>query len=186
MVKLFKNALGRVLQDVRWRPSLIELQTFVSDAVRIVNDRSLTTVSNHPNDLVSSTPSSFLGQRLVPSTPLSAFHDQGDLWRDYQFNVHVVHKFWILWMNGYLPTSQGRAKWRIARQNLYPGQLVLVGDANDIAKRGHYRLTKIHQVHPLIRKGREIVRRDIIAVLKHSGSEELELCSQDLSKIAPL
>ena len=47
MVKLFKNALRRVLQDVCRRPSLIELQTFVSDAVRIVNNRRLTTVSSH-------------------------------------------------------------------------------------------------------------------------------------------
>ena len=186
MVKLFKNALGRVLQDVRRRPSLIELQTFVSDAVRIVNDRPLTTVSSHPNDLAPISPSSFLGQRLAPNTPLSAFHDQGDLRRDYQFNVHLAHKFWISWMKGYLPTLQGRAKWRIARQNISPGQLVLVGDANDIAKRGHYRLGRIHEVHPQIRKGREIVRRATVAVLKHSGSGELEYVLRDLSKIAPL
>ena len=83
MVKLFKNALERVLQDVRRRPSLIELQTFVSDAVHIVNDRPLTTVSSHPNDLAPIiSPSSFLGKRLAPNTPLSAFHDQGDLRRD--------------------------------------------------------------------------------------------------------
>ena len=186
MVKLFKNALGRVLQDVRRRPSLIELQTFVSDAVRIVNDRPLTTVSSHPNDLAPISPSSFLGQLLAPNTPLSAFHDQGDLRRDYQFNVHLAHKFWISWMKGYLPTLQGRAKWRIARQNISPGQLVLVGDANDIARRGHYRLGRIHEVHPQIRKGREIVRRATVAVLKHSGSGELEYVLRDLSKIAPL
>ena len=110
MVKLFKNALGRVLQDVRRRPSLTELQTFVSDAVRIVNDRPLSTVSSHPNDLAPISPSSFLGQRLAPNTPLSAFRDQGDLRRDYQFNVRLAHKFWISWMKGYLPTVQGRAK----------------------------------------------------------------------------
>ena len=38
-------------------------------------------------------------------------------------------------MKGYLPTLQGRAKWRIARQNISPGQLVLAGNASDIAKR---------------------------------------------------
>ena len=51
MVKLIKNSLGRVLEGVRRKPSLIELQTFVSDAVRIVNDRPLTAVSSAPNDL---------------------------------------------------------------------------------------------------------------------------------------
>ena len=33
MVKLFKTALSRVIGDARLKPSLIELQTFVSDAV---------------------------------------------------------------------------------------------------------------------------------------------------------
>ena len=54
------------LQDVRRRPSLIELQTFVSNAVRIINDRPLTTVSSHLNDLAPISPPSFLGQLLDP------------------------------------------------------------------------------------------------------------------------
>ena len=62
MVKLFKSALSRVLEPVRRKPSLIELQTFFSDAVRIVNDRPLTTPSDQPNDLCPITPSSFFGQ----------------------------------------------------------------------------------------------------------------------------
>ena len=53
MVKLFKNALGRVIGEARRNPSLIELQTYVSDAVRIVNDRPLTSVSSQPDDLTS-------------------------------------------------------------------------------------------------------------------------------------
>ena len=53
MVKLFKNALGRVIGEARRKPSLIELKSFVSDTVRIVNDRPLTSVSSHPNHLTS-------------------------------------------------------------------------------------------------------------------------------------
>ena len=51
IVKLFKNALRRVIAETRRKPLLIKLQTFVSDAVRIVNDRTLTSVSSHPNDV---------------------------------------------------------------------------------------------------------------------------------------
>ena len=47
MVKLFKT-LFRVLENTRRN---IELQTYFSDAVRIVNDRPLTTLSDTPNDL---------------------------------------------------------------------------------------------------------------------------------------
>ena len=61
MVKLFKNALSRVVGEVRRKPSLIELQTFFSDAVRIVNDRPLTSVSCEPNDLTTIFPCLFWG-----------------------------------------------------------------------------------------------------------------------------
>ena len=46
MVKLFKDALVRVLEQTRRKPTSIELQIFFSDAVRIVNDRPLTTPSD--------------------------------------------------------------------------------------------------------------------------------------------
>ena len=46
IVKLFKNALLQVMGRARRKPTLIELQTFASDAVRIVNDRPLTTPSD--------------------------------------------------------------------------------------------------------------------------------------------
>ena len=77
MVKLFKDAFNCVLDQSRRKPSLIEMQTFTSDAMHIVNDRPLTSLSDKPNDLAVITPSSFLGQGLAPNTPLSAFHDWG-------------------------------------------------------------------------------------------------------------
>ena len=186
MVKLFKKALNHVLEGIRRKPSLIELQTFTSDAVRIVNDRPLTTLSSKPNDLAPVTPSSFLGQRLAPYTPLSTFHDRGDLRRDYTYNATLAHRFWLGWIKGYLPTLQRRAKWRTTKENLTPGQLVLVGDAEDITKRGAYRLGRVHAVHPQIRKGKEIVRRATLAVLKNTGSGEIEYILRDVSKIAPI
>ena len=86
MVKLFKKALTSVVGETRRKPSLIELQTLTSDAVRIVNDWPLTTLSCEPNDLAPITPSSFLGQNLAPITPLSAFYDRGDLRKDFTYN----------------------------------------------------------------------------------------------------
>ena len=61
LVKMFKFALFRVLDKTRRMLSLIELRTFFSDFVRIVNDRPLTTLSDQPNDLAPICPSSFLG-----------------------------------------------------------------------------------------------------------------------------
>ena len=69
---------------------------------------------------------------------------------------------------------QGRSKWRVACQNLAEGQLVLVGNAEDTSKRGTYRLGRVHCVYPQLRRGKEIVRRATIAVLKNSASKEIE------------
>ena len=63
MVKLFTNFLYRTLQNTLCLLSLIELQTFASNAVRIVNDRPLTTVSDQLDDLSPIT-SPFLGVKL--------------------------------------------------------------------------------------------------------------------------
>ena len=79
MVKLFKYALGKVTGEARRKLSLIELQVFVSDAVRIVNDRPLISVSSHPNDLLSISPSSFLGQQLL-RIPLLAPSTIGEIY----------------------------------------------------------------------------------------------------------
>ena len=77
MVKLFKTSLGWVMEQTRRKPSLIELQTFFTDAVRIVNDRPLTTLNDQPYDLCPITPSPFLGQHLAPNTPVYGLHDSG-------------------------------------------------------------------------------------------------------------
>ena len=96
--------LERIIGEARRKPSSIELQTFVSDAVRFVNERPLTSVSSHPDDLLLISPSPFLGQQLPPYTPISAFHNRGDLSRDYLYNVTLANKLCNSWFEGYLPT----------------------------------------------------------------------------------
>ena len=71
----------------------------------------------------------------------------------------------------------------------YPGQLVLLGDSEDVFHKGAYLLGRIHRLQPQLRKGREIVRRATVAVLSKknpAGSAELEYVLRDLSKIAPV
>ena len=104
MIKLFKTLLTRIMNKICQKPSLIELQMFMSDAIWIVNDQPLTTISNMPNDLTPMCRSSFLGQQLAPYTPIGTFHDQGDLRQDYLYNTTLVQRFWENWSKGYLPT----------------------------------------------------------------------------------
>ena len=181
MVKLVKSTLNKVLDNTRRRSSLTEVQAFMSDAVRIVNDRPLTTLRSEPNDYSPLSPSCFLGQQLAPHTPLSAFHDSGDLRRDYIYNVDLAHRFWLSWVKGYLPTLQGRGKWRSVRENISSDQLVLVRGFEDICKRGRYRPRRIHAVHPQTRQGRDIVRRATVAVLKSPDNGKIEYILRDIS-----
>ena len=165
------------MDNARRLPTLIELQIFTVETVRIVNDRPLTTPSDQPNDLLPITPSCFLGQKLAPCTPLGEPHDNGDLRRDYAYNSTLAHQFWLSWIKGYVTNLQGRRKWRATRENLFPGQLVLVGDSENICKRGSYRIRRIHSIHLQFRNGKEIVRRATVAALaknSDSGSNNLK------------
>ena len=61
-----------------------------------------------------------------------------------------------------------------------------MGDAEHLAKRGVCRLERIHAVHPQIRQGKKSVRRATIAVLKNTGSGEIEYVLRDVARIAPI
>ena len=78
------------------RPAfLIEFQTFVSNTVRIVNDRSLITLSDQPNGRSPITTSLLLGQSLASNTPVGSFHDKGDIRKDFIDNATLLHRFWL-------------------------------------------------------------------------------------------
>ena len=156
--------------------------------MRVVNDRPLILLGEKENDLTVISPSSFLEQSLAPNPPLSAFHNRGDLRRDFLYNTTLAHKFWLCWMQGYLSIQQGRNKWRVARNNICTGQLVLVGDAEDISRRWADRLGRVFRVHPQWRKGKELIRRATVAVLKDCGdrTNKIEYILRDISKISPV
>ena len=106
--------------------------------------------------------------------------------KDFLYNSSLAHKFWLSWMKSYLPSLQSRNKRRVLHTNIEPGQLVLIGDSEDLSSRGAYRLGRIHCVHSEVRKGQEVVRRPTVAVLCNSKPGEIELVLRDLSKIAPV
>ena len=67
------------------------------------------------------------------------------------------------------------------------GQLVLVGDAEDLSQRGAYRLGWIHRLHSQLRAGKEIVCRATVAVpKKNAAAGEIEFILRDISKISPV
>ena len=108
MVKQFKLILQRILDSSKHIPNLIELITFCSYSVQVVNERPLTAVSCDSRDNTVLTPASLLTPGLDPYTAVGRAHAKDKLRRDYRFNLALADHFWHEWMDLYLPTLQGR------------------------------------------------------------------------------
>ena len=113
---------------------------------------------------------------LAPNTSVDGFHDKGDLRKDFLYNANTAHRFWLGWMQGYLPLLQKRNKWRTVQHNLQPGQILLVEDSEDLSYGEAYRLGRVEKLHSQIRKVKEIVRRATVAVLsKKLGKDDPDI-----------
>ena len=171
------------------KPTLIELQTYVSNATRIVNDRPLTSLSDNPLDYNAITPASILTPSLDPALPIGHPHSTDHLRRDFRYNMALAQRFWERWIKFYLPQLQRRKNWLKIVDNIEVGQLVLVSGPSDFNTRGKYRLGRISRVLPQIQKGKAIVRRAIVKVstIKDTtGEPQVTEIERDLSKLAPL
>ena len=60
MVTQVKRILQRTIETAAHKPSLLELITFCSNPVRVVNERPLTALSDDPSDFAVVTPASLL------------------------------------------------------------------------------------------------------------------------------
>ena len=186
MVKQFKIVLGNILEASKHKPNFIELLTYTGSAVRIVNERPLTPLSDDPNDFSVITPASLLTPFFDPYSSVGEPHDRDMLRKDYRFNVALSQIFWDKWIAFYLPWLQGRKKWQKLTKNLKPGQLVVLGSSEDIAKRGRYRIGRVHEVIPQFRNGEPIVRRARIAIAKYDegGKLKIDYVLRDISCLA--
>ena len=116
-----------------------------------------------------------LNSVVEEARPKPSLSDRCDLRKDFTYNSTLAHQFCLSWIKECLFALQGRSKRRVARENLTPGQLVLVGDVFDIFKRGTYRLGRIHAVYV---KRWKFVCRATVAVW-HCESGEIEEILRD-------
>ena len=130
----------------------------------MVNERKLTAVSSDPRDNTVLTPASLLTFGLDPYTSVGRVHDKDELRRDYRFNLALVDRFWHDWLDFFLPTLQGKNKWRETARNFKIGQLLLVGDKEDLLTKGKHRVGRVAKTFPQTNHGKPIVRRAKIAV----------------------
>ena len=189
LVKVFKRTLLEIAKFLQRTPNLVELQTYIANTTRLVNNRPLTPLSDNPKDNNAISPSPLLTPAFHPHTPIGTPHNNDHLRRDSRFNAVIAQRFWERWIKFYLPLLQRRKKWQKITDNIRVGQLVLVGGHGEFVKPGQYRLGRVTEVFPQFRQGKALVRRAVVAVTStkdQANESELTLIERDISKLAPL
>ena len=129
MIQTAKRVLKALLKEQIVTDEV--LSTVMAEVVTIVNSRPLTRNSDSVSDDEPISPNHLLHLRPTPSLPPGVFV-KGDLyckraWRQAQYLTGV---FWRRWSNEYLPTLMERRKWRMPKENIKAGDLVLLADKN--------------------------------------------------------
>lgn len=134
------------------------LRTFFYEAMTIVNNRPLTVDGiNDPKGLEPLTPNHLLTMKSsIPLPPPGVFVEE-DLymrkrWRQVQY---LCEQFWGRWKKEYLANISLRQRWRTARRNVQPGDIVIVKDEGP---RNEWKLARVLEVFKdddgLVRKTR--------------------------------
>ena len=127
MIQTAKQVLKALLKEQVLMDEV--LSTVMPEVVTIVNSRLLTRNSDSVSDDEPISPNHLLHLRPTPSLPPGVFV-KGDLyckraWKQAQYLTGV---FWRRWSNEYLPTLMERRKWRMPKENIKAGDLVLLAD----------------------------------------------------------
>ena len=124
-----------------------QLETFLTEAERIVNSRPLTHISDNVDDMDALTPNHIL-IGLHRSWASIEGTDATDITSRKQWKqVQALRAmFWTRWTKEYLPSLTKRPCWRKGIPNLTVGELVLVVDED--LKRGKWPLARVTRVMP--------------------------------------
>ena len=106
--------------------------TKVDEVEAIVNDRSLTSLSDCPDDLQPLSPAQLLTQKTTVVMPPPCVFQKDNIymrqrWRHVQY---LANLFWTRWKREYLTTLQERQKWCNTKRVVQVGDIVLVKDEN--------------------------------------------------------
>ncbi|TNN15961.1 Pol polyprotein [Schistosoma japonicum] len=129
---LWERLIGiikRVLSAMIKGQSLTDetLETFLSEAERIVNNRPLQPVTDDVRDFDVLTPNKLLLLRCNEGFCVDDCQEN-PVARRWRQAKHLASTFWQRWVKEYITTLQTRDKWKKPRRNLQVGDIVLVGD----------------------------------------------------------
>lgn len=141
-VRLVKKILRSVLHEQTMDDEC--LQTVLCEVEAIINDRPITASSDDPNNVEALTPNHLLLLKKMSLLPPGVF-SQEDCYsrRRWKQAQYLGDLFWKRWVKEYLPNLQERQKWNRIKQNLQPGDVVMILDEN--APRNSWLLGRVVQ-----------------------------------------
>ena len=87
-----------------------DLFTYVVEIERILNNRSITKLTNSPDDWTALSPSAILSGSLADDVKFDSFM-KADAYRHlWKKTEYLADKFWKQWLNQYLPLLQPKKK----------------------------------------------------------------------------
>ena len=129
LIRSVRKVLYSVMQEQSLRLNDENLNTLFCEVEAILNNRPISEVSEHVDDLKVLTPNHLLllrpGEYFPPGTFCKTDNYVRRRWRQIQYLADI---FWKRWTHEYLPLLQSRQKWNSEKRNLKIGDIVLIQD----------------------------------------------------------
>ena len=126
MIRSVRKILAALLKEQRINDET--LSTLLCEVERILYDRPLTSLNDHPDDPEPLTPNKLLLLKCNNCLPLDVFTDQDKYSKRWRQAQCLANAFWKRWIKDYLPVLQRRQKGYFPHRNFAIGDLVLVID----------------------------------------------------------
>lgn len=144
-VKSMKHHLRRVMGVQKY--SYEGLATLLAEIEACMNSRPICAMSDDKDDMRALTPAHFLiGEELILPIPISHGEPPRGLKELWKVQEQLVQDFWQQWSADYLHTLQQRKKWKMERENVRTGQLVILKNEN--LPPSQWALGRIIAIHP--------------------------------------
>ena len=176
LVKSVKRALNAVGGEHIF--CFNEYQTLLFEAAQLVNQRPIGIKPKQPNDGSYLCPNDLILGRSSPSVPQGPFKERCSHKYRLDFVQKSVECFWRRWTREVFPSLVITPKWHVERRNVQKGDVVLIGDSNEL--RGKWKMGIVVETIPSL-DGR--IRR--VKVRYCNPNETVERAVQRLIVLVP-
>ena len=144
-VKSAKHHLKRIVGPQKLTNE--EFQTVICQVEACLNSRPLLITTSHNLDgMPALTAGHCLIGRPLTAYPETLLPEKLSLLKSWNLCQALVQQFWDRWSREYLKELQGRSKWRLARDNLLPGDVVILKDDHTFSC--YWPMAKVVETYP--------------------------------------